>query len=62
MKKSEHVMPATQGQSGPKDLLPWVARYRARLMAEGRLNAVRTLDKAIARLDEASGCDGVKRQ
>ncbi len=47
--------PAVQEQSVQEDLARRVARYRERLVAEGRLNSVRSLDKAVGRLREHGG-------
>lgn len=55
-----HLTPAedpSAGADAPEDLGQRVARYRARLIAEGRMNSVRHLDRSVAqpRPDVAPG-------
>lgn len=48
MVKTDPVDPAAERRSTPDELARRVARYRERLIAEGRMNSVRRLDMAVA--------------
>jgi hypothetical protein len=61
MSKTEPRSCAAQEECAPETLFDSIARYRSRLVAEGRLNTVRNLDKAVAKLGHhgrAGGRDG----